>query len=294
VLAAATSGCGSYEYRPTDPGHLSNTASGSTTVDDVPARGHTVILRVGGGMVKGELLSADATHATVVTRQGPYRAALNEVQEVEILLYPGSSTTMGRQHFGDLWKFSRHPETGAPPSAPAPSPAGALPAPAPETVIRVEIRAPTVWMERNDSRDPGGNAVWTHVCQAPCNVALDRSPDYRIAGPRMIASEPFSLPARAPGAVIDVDPASSSSRTLSFGLTVTGGAMAGTGLVATAANLNYGIGYYYPLLALSVAGAGALVAGYTWYRSLETTVTIRELKQSSRSRIELTPAGLAF
>lgn len=104
---------------------------------------------------------------------------------------------------------------------------------------------------------------WVEVCHAPCDERVPTAAKYRVRGPRIKASEPFSLESRDGSAVLEVTPASDRRHSVGVGLMATGAVLVPIGLII----LGYGLATIHglenlgTLLLLSVTGLGVTLDG---------------------------------
>jgi hypothetical protein len=128
------------------------------------------------------------------------------------------------------WSEITRIEKKAPSQIPAPAPLStAVPPPAPvqlaTALVHIESESPV-------TLETGEGKSWSLVCSAPCDRALPLGPSYRITGPGIRNSGPFSLAARPGGSVVlQVDTASKGGFVGGIVLVSTGAVAVVTGLV---------------------------------------------------------------
>lgn len=123
------------------------------------------------------------------------------------------------------WDMVDHIDRGTakPPTAtPVALPPAATPPP-PATMATVHIDGDgEVILEQQVAGGQWAGGEWRDVCQSPCDVSLPTNLMYRIGGPGVRASRPFSIQAHDGKAVLEVHAASSGARGGGIALVIIG------------------------------------------------------------------------
>lgn len=108
------------------------------------------------------------------------------------------------------------------PTTTTPLPAAGTPPPA-VAMVTVHIDADgDVILEQQVAGGRWAGGDWRDVCQAPCDMSLPTNTMYRIGGPGVRSSRPFSIEGRDGKAVLEVHAASSGARGGGIALLVVG------------------------------------------------------------------------
>jgi hypothetical protein len=167
-----------------------------------PTAGRDVIYLKNGGLLRGTLIDViPSSHARIQLETG-------EIATVS-------------------WtEINRIDRANAPPVAPAAAPAQVAPPAAPQKRVLVHIEAAD--KDLYLLADTGHE--WERVCAAPCDTWMSTDRDYKLAGPSVLQSKPFTLQGESGDRVVlDVNAASSGVFALGVVGTVVGSVSLGVG-----------------------------------------------------------------
>ena len=125
------------------------------------------------------------------------------------------------------WDMVDHIDRGTgarPPTTPPPAPLPAVATPPPAaSMVTVHIDGDAdVILEQQVTGGRWAGGDWRDVCQSPCDVSLPTNTMYRIGGPGVRTSRPFSIEGRDGRAVLEVHAASSGARGGGLALMIVG------------------------------------------------------------------------
>jgi hypothetical protein len=160
------------------------------TAPTAPQTGPDAVYLKDGGMIRGTIIEViPGNHASVQLADG--RIATIRWDMVDHI---------------DRGTAAKPPVTTPPPAA---LPPAATPPPA-ASMVMVHIDADAdVILEQQVAGGRWAGGEWRDVCQAPCDMSLPTNTMYRVGGPGVKSSRPFSIEASGGKAVLDVHGASS-------------------------------------------------------------------------------------
>ena len=163
--------------------------------------------------------TAPATNAPATAQNGPDAVYLKDggmIRGTIIEVLPGNhaSVQLADGRIATIrWDMVDHIDrgTGAKPlpTTPAPLPAVGTPPPA-VAMVTVHIDADgDAILEQQVTGGRWAGGEWRDVCQAPCDISLPSNTMYRVGGPGVRTSRPFSIEGQNGKAVLEVHTASS-------------------------------------------------------------------------------------
>jgi hypothetical protein len=179
------------------------------------------------------------------------------------------------------------PAVLAPPASPPPAaePYEALPSP----LTAPQLRGPAVRLraDRPEARLQKMQLRWRDVCAAPCGVAVDPRPLYRIAGRGIKPSDGFNLPRPSGDVSIDAFTGSQTRYWVGAGMTIAGAAgLVGGGLSLLARSAinnsssdssSQSLSNFYKVVGISdlIIGSVLVLLGAPLWLGSRTTIQVR-------------------
>jgi len=121
--------------------------------------------------------------------------------------------------------------------------------------------------------------AWNDLCSVPCGLRADPARLYRVAGRRLVPSEPFNLPRGSGDVTIRADMSSRTRRIVGVVLLPAGAAYAALGGLLLLSYENHPAGDAGPIGLIGimgiVAGAGMLIASAVLLGGSSSTVDVR-------------------